>query len=96
MRYHLGREEVEELVRELACKGLGGVEAIHSGNEPGDEEFVKGLAEKYNLLISGGSDFRGTPKPDIKIGVGKGELEVWRRHFYELVPSIRFSDQKFL
>lgn len=34
------------------------------------------LADAFGLLKSGGSDFHGTRKPDIEIGVGKGSLNV--------------------
>ena len=32
------------------------------------------LAEKYDLLISGGSDFHGANKPKIDLGTGMGKL----------------------
>ena len=38
--------------------------------------MLKKLAKKYNLGISGGSDFHGSNKPDIDIGVGYGGLRV--------------------
>ena len=34
------------------------------------------LAEKYGLLPSGGSDFHGENKPDIRLGTGRGTLNV--------------------
>ena len=34
------------------------------------------LAKKYGLLGSGGSDYHGTNKPDIRLGVGRGDLSV--------------------
>ena len=39
-----------------------------------DEAYVRSLADKYDLLISGGSDFHGSNKPDIDIGCGRGNL----------------------
>lgn len=29
-----------------------------------------------NLYISGGSDYHGSPKPDIEVGVGRGNLNI--------------------
>lgn len=34
------------------------------------------IAEEYGLLKSGGSDFHGSNKPDIRMGVGRGNLQV--------------------
>ena len=32
---------------------------------------------KFNLLISGGSDYHGiNTKPDIELGIGKGNLKI--------------------
>lgn len=49
-----------ELLEELAQNGkIDGVEAYHySANEKQQEELVK-LAEKYGLIVTGGSDFHG-------------------------------------
>jgi hypothetical protein len=37
---------------------------------------MRNLAKKYNLLISGGSDFHGANKPHIQLGTGIGKLFV--------------------
>lgn len=34
------------------------------------------MAEQYGLLPSGGSDFHGAIKPDIRLGVGRGNLQI--------------------
>ena len=34
------------------------------------------LAEKYDLLVSGGSDFHGANKPGLDLGCGYGRLFV--------------------
>ena len=44
-----------------------------------DEEMTAAavsLAEEYGLKQSGGSDFHGQTKPDISLGIGKGNLFV--------------------
>lgn len=72
MLYHLTEKELCELIEQLKQFGLDGIEAIYSRNLDGEEPFVRSLAEKYALAISGGSDFHGTNKPDIELGTGKG------------------------
>ena len=34
------------------------------------------LAAKYNLLVSGGSDFHGANKPGLDLGCGYGKLYI--------------------
>ena len=72
--YHLGIDELEVLVTLLKGYGLDGIEAIYSMNTGRDERRMKGLAEKYELLITGGSDFHGATKPHIDLGTGRGSL----------------------
>lgn len=74
--YHLSNEELEELIVFLKNSGLVGIEAIYSLNEGTDEENMLLLAQKYNLKVTGGSDFHGKNKPDIDLGVGKGNLRI--------------------
>lgn len=72
--YKLGRVQLEELVCRLKSAGLMGIECIYSTYTPSDERQMKELAKKYNLLLSGGTDFHGTNKKGIDIGVGYGKL----------------------
>ncbi|MBQ4403612.1 MAG: PHP domain-containing protein [Selenomonadaceae bacterium] len=48
----------EELVEEL-CKKLDGLEVYYPSHKPDETQHYFFLAKKYNLLITGGSDFHG-------------------------------------
>ncbi|MBQ7494077.1 MAG: PHP domain-containing protein [Selenomonadaceae bacterium] len=48
----------EELVEEL-CKKLDGLEVYYPFHKPDETQHYFFLAKKYNLLITGGSDFHG-------------------------------------
>lgn len=74
--YKLGNTELEKLVRYLTKCGLDGIEALYSTYTSGDETLIRKLARENGLLISGGSDFHGTNKPHIQLGVGKGNLKI--------------------
>jgi hypothetical protein len=74
--YHMTDEKLRELIHALKAHGLTGMEAIYSENSIGDEQHLKQLAREEGLLISGGSDFHGTNKPDIRLGIGKGHLHI--------------------
>lgn len=74
--YKLTQEELAQLTQEMKEAGMCGLEAIYSENSPEDEKRMRRLAESFGLLISGGSDFHGKNKPDIKLGTGKGSLHI--------------------
>lgn len=74
--YRLTPDGVKELVAKLSAEGLAGIETIYSANTGADEAFVRRLAAEFNLLKTGGSDFHGANKPDIEIGVGRGNLRI--------------------
>jgi len=67
---------LEEIVRGLCAAGLGGMEVWYSRHTAEMSAFYLALAERYGLVATGGSDFHGTPKPDIFLGTGTGSLRV--------------------
>ncbi|MBL7190930.1 PHP domain-containing protein [bacterium] len=76
--YKFGEPDgLDRLIRELVSHGLAGVEAFYSVHSRAQtEEYIR-LAEKYDLLITGGSDFHGSTKPDIELGRGiSGNLRI--------------------
>ena len=72
--YHMSDARLDTLVGELKEAGLMGIEALYSTYQSCDERQVRSLAEKYGLLISGGSDFHGENKPGLDLGTGYGKL----------------------
>ncbi len=84
--YKLTPTQLKILIQDLKSYGLLGIEAIYSCNVNNDEAYVKSLARKYNLFITGGSDFHGSVKPDIDLGTGRGNL---------CIPESILSDLKF-
>ncbi|HKM03166.1 MAG TPA: PHP domain-containing protein [Lachnospiraceae bacterium] len=72
--YHMSTPVLEELVSLLKEKGLMGIEAVYSTYSTSEERDMKRLAIKYQLCISGGSDFHGSNKPKIDLAYGYGKL----------------------
>ncbi|MBA5876249.1 MAG: PHP domain-containing protein [Nitrospira sp. CR1.2] len=64
------------LVRELKAVGLGGIEVHYSTHTPSQTTEYLDLAKHCDLLVTGGSDFHGVTKPDIEVGIGRGQLKV--------------------
>ena len=56
--------------------GLVGMECYYSSNDEKQTADSLRIADEFGLLYSGGSDFHGTRKPDIELGVGKGNLKI--------------------
>ena len=69
-------EAVDELVAELAGFGLDGIEAIYSRHSPDERVAYAENAARHGLLVTGGSDYHGSYKPDIDLMTGLGDLEV--------------------
>ena len=67
---------LETLVVSLKARGLKGLEAVYVENQRGNEQKVKELAARHDLIITGGSDFHGDTKPGIFLGTGYGDLRV--------------------
>lgn len=74
--YSISYVQLQRMLHEMKAHGLSGMEAIYSENTAADEMVMKRIAREEGLLISGGSDFHGTNKPDIRLGVGHGKLYV--------------------
>lgn len=68
----LSEKEFLILLKEMVSCGLKGIEVYHSSHSKEEMNYYLEIANKYDLLISGGSDFHGkTVKPDIELGTGK-------------------------
>jgi predicted metal-dependent phosphoesterase TrpH len=69
-------EGLRALLRELKEAGLGGIEVHYSTHSPSQTTEYLDLAKQCDLLVTGGSDFHGVTKPDIEVGIGRGQLKV--------------------
>ena len=69
--------DVTALMPELCDAGLNALEAYHSDHGPRETDLYLRLARHYGLLATGGSDFHGIVKPEVKLGTGcDGNLKV--------------------
>jgi 3',5'-nucleoside bisphosphate phosphatase len=60
---------LEHIVREAARAGLTGIEVLYPLHDEATVARCAGLAERYALAPTGGSDYHGRVKPDIRLGV---------------------------
>jgi len=67
----------DELTKELISYGLRGIEAYHRKHSPAVVEHYSTLAEKYGLIITGGSDFHAPSVNHGSILMGKNFVPSW-------------------
>jgi 3',5'-nucleoside bisphosphate phosphatase len=60
------RAEQEEMLKKFKEEGLDGLECYQAGHSILDVEFCLKMAEKYNFIITAGSDWHGYHSPDDK------------------------------
>lgn len=56
--------------------GLDGMEVSYSKYSPETTARAVAVADAFGLRYSGGSDFHGGNKPDIRLGTGRGDLRI--------------------
>lgn len=71
--YKLSPKELEALLRRLTDAGLKGLEVYYSSNTGFDEQICYSLANRFGLLMTGGTDFHGDNKPNLYLGTGHNQ-----------------------
>ncbi len=81
----------EALLQKLKKIGLAGLEVYYPGHSPREIRLYTALAQKYGLLMTGGTDFHGSITPKIKMGSGKGDLFVPYTLYEDLINANKRS-----
>ena len=71
-------------IKEFVGYGLDGVECFHSNFSNEQSELYLKYAKLLNLKISGGSDFHGEFKPNVRLGYGKGDNPLLKNEFISI------------
>lgn len=61
----------DEVTTQLIEFGLDGLEVYYPEHSQSTINFYLNIAQKHNLLITGGSDYHGRAKPEVRIGAAK-------------------------
>lgn len=67
-------EKIETLIKVLIEMGLKGIEVFYPEHSPNHIAQYTKLANRHDLLITGGTDFHGSLNPEIQMGSGKGDM----------------------
>jgi len=68
---HPGLNRTDEVIPELVEAGLDGIECFHTKHSPAMSARYLALADKFHLLVTGGSDCHGLSKGKPLIGTVK-------------------------
>jgi len=66
--------DIEELVITLKAMGLKGIEVYYPEHSQDNISKLEDIANRHGLLMTGGTDFHGSLKPEIKMGSGRGDF----------------------
>lgn len=80
----LGGQALRELLPDAIDAGLVGIEGFHSSYTDRHTDSAARIAADFGIAVSGGSDFHGSTKPNISLGVGKGDLAIPERVYLDL------------
>ena len=69
-------EDYSSAFRQLVDVGLGGIEAYYAEYEPRIREHLAQLCRDFGIVPTGGSDYHGSYKPGLHVGIGHGDLDV--------------------
>ncbi|WP_454065041.1 PHP domain-containing protein [Candidatus Nitrospira salsa] len=68
--------ELQVACQELKTLGLQAIEVYYSAHSSRQTSEYLNLAHRLDLVVTGGSDFHGSTRPDIDVGIGKGNLKI--------------------
>ncbi|GAB6097126.1 PHP domain-containing protein [Desulfatiferula olefinivorans] len=79
---------LEGLLRTMIPLGLEGLEAYYPDHTPALTRAYIALSRELGLIATGGSDFHGAFKPEIRMGSGKGSLRVPFHAYLEIMNRL--------
>lgn len=82
-------EALRKMLTEIKDAGLVGIETMHSSYSQEQIEISKELAKEFGLIESGGSDFHGSNKPGVELGVGRGNLNISADIYYNIYYKMK-------
>jgi predicted metal-dependent phosphoesterase TrpH len=87
-----GIEQLDALVFQLMKQGLRGIEVYYPEHSVSDVAQYRFLANKYDLVMTGGTDYHGIEGDGLDLGVGRGGM----RLPYSIVEDLRTARDRSL
>ena len=73
--------------QQLVTLGLGGIESYYGEYTPAMRNRLAKICDELGIVATGGSDYHGRYKPDLEIGLGRGDLRVPDDVFEQLIAA---------
>ena len=61
---------------DLQRQGLEGLEGFYGEYRASEQNYFVALAARLGMVVTGGSDYHGGNKPGLRLGRGRGGLQV--------------------
>lgn len=90
---NLTENQLREFLPEAKQAGLAAMETRYAAFTPEQTALAEKIAREFSLKESGGSDFHGDVKPEIRLGIGKGDLAVPAAFADDLNPLSAFPKE---
>ncbi|MBQ7738059.1 MAG: PHP domain-containing protein [Desulfovibrionaceae bacterium] len=74
--HHYPLAWMEQMLKRLIDLGLDAIEVWHTEHSEAAISQALAWAKKFNLGVSGGSDYHGERKPGVNLGCGRGNLAI--------------------
>jgi predicted metal-dependent phosphoesterase TrpH len=75
-RFEGGRFRWDDAMADLQRQGLEGLEGYYGEYRAAEQKYFVTLAARLGMVVTGGSDYHGAHKPDLRLGRGRGGLQV--------------------
>jgi hypothetical protein len=66
----------DEAMADLQRQGLEGLEGFYGEYRASEQKYFVALAARLGMVVTGGSDYHGANKPGLRLGRGRGGLQV--------------------
>lgn len=86
-------EAFTAFVKTLVDMGLSGIEAYYPAHSPAAQAYYLQIARNFDLVPTGGTDFHGAIKPEIRLGCGRGDFFVPVSIYDNLVKRLKERDR---
>lgn len=62
-------DKLHDVIKSFVDMGLKAIEAFYPQHTPAQTRLFLNIAEKFDLIVTGGTDFHGSNKPGVELGV---------------------------
>ena len=75
-RFAQGAFHWDEAMADLQRQGLEGLEGYYGEYRAAEQKYFVALGARLGMVVTGGSDYHGAHKPGLRLGRGRGGLQV--------------------